>query len=209
MPRPEVTPASESVYRLLPDYMRAVDERNAFTLLAFVAAVATGHDPARVFLDTADPDTSVSGTCEPANPAAAPRRLLPWLGWLVGVDTSALDDADVREAIAAAATTQRRGTRLGIITAVTRTLTAPTPAPRVYSGSVLHPYRIAVIVDPAQCPDESASLAAAQAEKPAGALLELHLIEGVVIADLAAAYPTITALMTALPDAIDVATWTP
>jgi hypothetical protein len=209
MPRPEVTPATESLYRLLPDYARAVDESNAFTLLAFAAAIATGHDPARAFLDTADPDTSVSGTCEPADPAAAQRRLLPWLGWLVGVDTSALDDADVREAIATAATSQRRGTRLGIITAVTRTLSTPTPAPRVYSGSVLHPYRIAVIVTPAQCPDEPAALAAALTEKPAGAVLDLHLIDGVVIADLAAAFPTITALMTALPDAIDVATWTP
>jgi hypothetical protein len=218
MTRPAVSPAAESTYRLLPDYVRAGDEDAAWTVLAFTAAISTGLDPARALLDASDPDTSVSGTCEPVNPARADRRFLPWLGWLVGIDTSTLPAGDVRAALAAAAVTQRRGSVDAIAAAVRRTLTGsrdvaviakpadpditpwaydtanPYDSARRYDGGVTDPYLIVVITKAAQTPDEPATLAAALTEKPAGMNLELRALTAATYNDLSSRYGTYSAM---------------
>lgn len=204
--------------RLLPDYVRVADERGDGTLEAFAGAIATGADPARAFLDAADPDTSVSGTCEPVNPARASRALLPWLGWLVGIDTSALPAADVRSVLGQAASSQRRGSVDAIAAAVARTLTGsrdveviakpadPDITPwdydtanaydntRRYDGGVTDPWLIVVITKTAQTPDSVATLAAAVSEKPAGMQLELRTLDGSTYADLVTRYGTYDAM---------------
>lgn len=77
--------AGAMLYRLLPDYMRADDAAGDGTVAAILGAAGAGLQPAVDLLTLADPDTSVTGRCELADPYAVPRRMLPWLGWLAGV----------------------------------------------------------------------------------------------------------------------------
>lgn len=216
MTAPTVSTATQQVYRLLPDYAHAADEGTDWTLLAFTGATAVGLDKAVDLLHAIDPATSITGTCEIVNPDAAPRAFLPWLGWLVGIDTTVLADADVRGVIRDAVTSQRRGSVPAMAAAVRRTLTGSKdvtiltkpPDPdypswdynqasedydadvRRYDGGITDPWLIIVVTKTAQTPDENATLFAATSEKPAGVMLELQTLSGMTYAELAAAYPT-------------------
>lgn len=188
MTRPAVHPVVEQVYRLLPDYMRSADEMESvdYTALRYVAGAAAGLEKAAGFLTIVDPDTSVTGTCELVNAAACPRPYLGWLGWLVGIDTSVIPDADVRDAVGNAAATQRRGSKGSISDVVQRTLTGSRSC-RVYVNlSGTEPYLITVITTTSQTPDPAASLLAALGEKPAGADLELQTVSNAAYAEIAA-----------------------
>ncbi len=216
MTAPPVSTAAGQVYRLLPDYAQAADESTDWTLLSFTAAAAVGLDKAVDLLGAIDPNTSVTGTCEIVNPDAAPRAFLPWLGWLVGIDTTVLADADVRSVIRDSVTSQRRGSVDAIAAAVRRTLTGSKdvtiltkpPDPdfptwdynqasedynadvRRFDGGITDPWLIIVVTKTAQTPDTTATLLAATGEKPAGVLLELQTLTGMTYAELSAAYPT-------------------
>lgn len=197
MPAPTLHPAAEQAYRLLPDYMRAADPGTDWTLARFTGAAAVGLEKPHEFLTLVDPDTSVTGTCELVNAAAVPRAYLAWLGWLVGVDTSTIPDADVRDAVGNAATSQRRGSLESIRDAVQRTLTGSKSC-RVYSNlSGVDPYLIEVITLTSDTPSPAASLAAALTEKPAGVNLTLATAAGPVWADAVATYATWNALVAA------------
>ena len=197
MPAPTLHPAAEQAYRLLPDYMQAADPDTDWTLARFTGAAAVGLERPNEFLTLVDPDTSVTGTCELVNAAAVPRAYLAWLGWLVGVDTSVIPDADVRDAVGNAAASQRRGSSAAIIDAVQRTLTGSRYV-RVYSnGSGVDPYLITVLTLVAETPDTVASLAAAWTEKPAGVDLELTAVTGPTWADATSTYSDWDAVTTA------------
>lgn len=199
--------ASDQVWRLLPDYMRDADVSGV--LRAYVGGAAVGLDRAAAFLAMVDPATSVSGTCEPVNPAAAPRAWLPWLGWLLGIDVSAIPDAEVRATIAAATGAHRRGSVGAIKSAVQRTLTGGRSCRVHYNLSGTEPYLITVVTVAAQTPDPAASLAAALTEKPAGIDLLLEVVTGSTWDELAGAYPTWNDVPAALPTWDDVAAWIP
>jgi phage tail P2-like protein len=176
MTRPTVHAGIEQVYRLLPDFIRAADENNDYTVLRYLGGAAISTRTAVEVVTSTDPDTSVTGTSEMVNPSAAPRSYLGWLGWLVGIDVSTIDDPYVRDAIANATATQRRGSASAIRAVVQRTLTGSKNC-RVYttlSGS--DPYLITVVTTTSQTPSESATLAAAWTEKPAGMDLELTTV---------------------------------
>lgn len=188
MTAPVIHAAAEQVYRLLPDYVQAVDEGTDWTLRRYTGAAAVGLEKCNEFLTLVDPATSVTGTCELVNASAAPRAYLPWLGWLVGVDVAAIADPYVRDAVGNASRTQRRGTSGAIIDAVQRTLTGSKYV-RVYSNvSGVDPYLLTVLTLTAETPDAGAALAAAWSEKPAGVNLELQTVSGPTWADAIVAY---------------------
>lgn len=197
------------VWRLLPDYVREDDDGTLETFLG--KATLAGMAPALRIADVADPDTSVTGTAELANPAAAPRAWLRWLGYLVGINLDNIADANKRAAIADSATLQRRGSVRAIIRATQQTLTGSKSC-RVYwnlSGS--DPYLLTVVTLTSQTPSTVATLAAAWQEKPAGIDLELQTSAGALYSELATAYTgdTYATLAADFTDYDDLGDWTP
>ncbi len=209
MTRPVVHPTAEQAYRLFPDYMRAHDIGTDWMLLRFIAAAATPLDRAGEFLAIADPDTSVTGTCEIVNAAAAPRRYLPWLGWLVGIDTAALPDPDVRAAILNSTETQRRGSMNALRTAIARTLTGSKSVRIYWNITGTDPYLLSVLTLTAETPDAGATLAAAWTEKPAGIALELNTVAGSIWNEVVAEYATWNDVVAAHATWDALVAWTP
>ena len=201
------TQLREYVWRLLPDYVRGDDDGTLEGFLGSATVASLG--PALRIADVADPDTSITRTAELANPAAAPRAWLRWLGYLVGINVDTIADADKRSAIADSSTLQRRGSARAIIRAVQQTLTGSRSC-RVYwnlSGS--NPFLLTVVTATAQTPDTVATLDAAWAEKPAGVDLELQVVSGATYDELAAAFPTYDDLSAEFATYDDVSTWVP
>jgi phage tail P2-like protein len=206
------TPRTEAqvesyVYRLLPDYIRDADAGTLSTFLGKATASAMG--PALRLADVGDPDTSVTGTAELSNPAAAPRTWLAWLAWLVGIDLANIPDAEKRTAISESSTLQRRGSKRSIIRATQRELTGSKSC-RVYwnlTGS--DPYEITVVTLTSQTPDSAAALAAAVTEKPAGVDMVLQDVAGATYAELAVEYADYDAVDAAFTDYDDLASWVP
>lgn len=195
------------VWRLLPDYVREDDNGDLETFLGKATLSAMG--PTLRITDVGDPDTSVTGTAELANPAAAPRSWLRWLGYLVGINLDTIADADKRSAIADSATLQRRGSVRAIIRATQQTLTGSRSC-RVYwnlDGS--SPYLLTVVTLTTQTPDTVATLAAAVTEKPAGVDLELQTTTGALYSEVAAAHTDYDDLASSFTDYDDLGDWTP
>ena len=195
------------VWRLLPDYVREDDNGNLETFLG--RATLSAMAPTLRIADVADPDTSVTGTAELANPAAAPRAWLRWLGYLVGINLDNIADADKRSAIADSATLQRRGSVRAIIRATQQTLTGSRSC-RVYwnlSGS--DPYLLTVVTLTTQTPDSAATLAAAITERPAGIDVDLQTTTGALYSELAAEYTDYLDLASSFTDYDDLGDWTP
>lgn len=195
------------VYRLLPDYVRDDDTGTLATFLGKATATAMG--PALRLADQGDPDTSVTGTAELANPDAAPRTWLRWLAWLVGINLDNIADANKRAAISESSTLQRRGSKRAIIRATQPTLSGSQSC-RVYwnlSGS--DPYVITVVTLTAQTADSNATLAAAETEKPAGVDMQLQTVAGATYAELAVEYADYDAVAAAFTDYDDLAAWVP
>jgi hypothetical protein len=209
MTRPVVHPTAEQAYRLLPDYMRADDIGTDWTLLRYVAAASVALDQAGDFLTITDPATSVTGTCEIVNAAAAPRRYLPWLGWLVGIDTSALPDPDVRAAILNSTETQRRGSMNALETAIARTLTGSKNIRIYWNLTSTDPYLLSVVTLTSETPDPAASLSAAWTEKPAGIDLELNTVIGSIWTEVVAEYATWNDVVAAHSTWNSLVIWTP
>ena len=205
-PRTEAQ-VEEYVYRLLPDYIRDAD---AGTLATFLGkATASGMGPALRLADQGDPDTSVTGTAELANPAAAPRTWLSWLAWLVGIDLTGIPDAERRTAISLSSSLQRRGSKRSIIRATQRTLTGSKSCRVYWNLSTTDPYLITVVTLTAQTPDGVDTLAAALTEKPAGIDLELQTVTGAIYDELAAEYADYDAVAAAFTDYDDLGDWVP
>ena len=205
-PRTEAQ-VEEYVYRLLPDYIRDAD---AGTLATFLGkATAAGMGPALRLVDVGDPDTSVTGTAELANPDAAPRTWLRWLGWLVGIDLDTIPDAEKRAAISQSSSLQRRGSKRAIIRATQRELTGSKSCRVYWNLSGTDPYVITVVTLTAQTPDTVAALAAAVTEKPAGIDLILQDVTGATYAELAAEYADYDAVAAAFDDYDDLGDWVP
>lgn len=209
MTRPTATAATEQAYRLLPDFVRNADDATDYTLLRWLAGPGTGLDTSLSFLTMVDPDTSVTGTCELVNAAACPRPYLGWLGWLVGVDTTLIADAYVRDAVGNAARTQRRGSLGAIKDAVQRTLTGSRNVRAYINVSGTDPYLITVVTVTFQTPDPIAALEAAWSEKPAGCDLELQIVEGATYSELAANFPDYDAVDTAFDTYADLSQYIP
>lgn len=209
MTRPLVHPSAEQSYRLLPDFMRAADEPTDYTALKVTAAGSVAMEKALDFLTIVDPATSVTGTCELVNAAACPRPYLPWLGWLIGIDTTQIADQFVRDALLNASTAQRRGTVGAIRDVVERTLTGSRYC-RVYSNlGGANPYRITVITLTSETPDTGETLAAAEGEKPAGMEIELQTVAGSVWNTVVAEYDTWSDVTAAQDTWNDLTTWLP
>jgi len=189
------SPGLDMTWDRLPDYVTAADGDNG-TLFKWLGSIAAQLDPALRILDSADPNTSVSGTCEIANAAMAPRSSDPnanwlgWLGWLVGIDTTSIGAPYVRAAVTAAITTQRRGSIGAMRDAIKRTLTGGQSVRIYVNVTGTDPWVINVITTTSQTPDEAATLAAAMSEKPAGAVLDLTVTEGSIYLEIAADFDT-------------------
>ena len=205
-PRTEAQ-VEEYVYRLLPDYVRDDDAGTLATYLGKSTAASIG--PALRLADIGDPDTSVTGTAELANPDAAPRTWLAWLGWLVGIDLDTIPDAEKRAAISESSSLQRRGSKRAIIRATQRELTGSKSCRVYWNLSGTDPYLITVVTLTAQTPDSVAALAAAVTEKPAGIDLDLQTVTGATYAELAAEYADYDAVAAAFPDYDDLGDWVP
>lgn len=184
MTAPTVHPAAEQTYRLLPDFMRAADDTTNYTAKRLIGAASVALEKPNELLTIADPDTSVTGTCEVVNAAAAPRSWLGWLGWLVGIDTSQIADPYVRDAVGNAARTQRRGSRGSIRDVVQRTLTGSKSCRVYWNLSGTDPYLITVVTITSQTANPVATLEAAHSEKPAGLDLELQVTDGFTYAEV-------------------------
>lgn len=197
------------VWRILPDYVRADDNGDLATFLGKATLSAMG--PALRIVDSADPDTSVSGTAELANPAAAPRSWLRWLGYLVGINIDGIPDADKRAAIADSVTLQRRGSERAIIRATQQTLTGSRSCRVYWNISGTDPYLLTVVTLTSQTPDSVATLAAALSEKPAGMSLDVQDTTGATYDELALEYASddYDTLAADFTDYDDLAEWTP
>lgn len=219
--------ADTYITRLLPEYVRRDDDG---TLATYLAGVGTALAPALRTVDLADPDTSVSGSAELANPAAAPRSWLSWLAYLAGIDVTGLADADVRQAIADSVAGQRRGSVASITRAVRRTLTGARSVAVVqgvqvtgsdyeqttdydvddeYDGIQPDPYKLVVITITSQTPDSAATLAAALTEKPAGLDLEVQTVAASTYQDIKTAFVTYQSVKTAFDTYVDMVAWKP
>jgi hypothetical protein len=193
------SPGLDLTWDRLPDYIIAADDP-LFTLRKWLGGVAGQLDPALLILNQADPNTSLSGTCEIANPAMAPRSSDPnsnwlgWLGWLVGIDTTGIDPQFVRQTVSDAVTAQRRGSMGAMVAAIKRTLTGSASV-RIYVNITgTDPWLINVITTTSQTPDEAVTLAAAMSEKPAGAILDLTTTDGSIYLEIAANFDDYTEL---------------
>lgn len=195
------------VWRLLPDYVREDDNGDLETFLGKATLSAMG--PTLRIADVGDPDTSVTGTAELANPAAAPRSWLRWLGYLVGINLDNIADADKRSAIADSATLQRRGSVRAIIRATQQTLTGSRSCRVYWNLSGVDPYLLTVVTLTTQTPDSVATLAAAVTEKPAGVDLELQTTTGALYSELAASFTDYDDLDSSFTDYDDLGDWTP
>lgn len=194
-------------FRLLPDYVREDDDGTLADWLGYATTASLG--PALRLADIADPDTSVTGTAEIANPAAAPRPWLLWLAWLTGLDISAVPDAEKRAAVAQATSLRRRGSRRSIVRAAQRTLTGSKSC-RIYANlSGTDPYVVTLVTLISQTPDTVATLAAAETEKPAGIEIQLLTVTGATYTELAANYADYDAVDAAFTDYDDLAAWVP
>lgn len=201
--------AGAMLYRLLPDYIRSADEAGDGTVGAILGAAGAGLQPAVDLLTLADPATSVTGGCELADPWAAPRWALEWLGWLIGVPTTGIPAVDLRATLADAASVRRGGSIGAIHAAAQRTLTGSRKV-RVYSNlSGTDPYLITVITATSQTPNPVATLAAVWDEKPAGVDLQLQVIAGSTYDELAAAWPTYSDLAAEFATYDDMTSWIP
>lgn len=201
------TQLRDYVFRLLPDYVRNDDDG---TLLSFLgSATLSAMGPSLRLVDVGDPDTSVTGTAELANPAAAPRSWLRWLGWLVGINIDTIPDDEKRAAIANASSLQRRGSKRSIIRATQRTLTGSKSCRVYWNLSGVDPYLITVVTLTAQTPDNTDTLAAAFIEKPAGVDLELQVVTGAVYSELAANFTDYDELTSTFVDYDELADYIP
>lgn len=150
MTRPTVGDVTENAYARLPLFVREDDEGLDYPLLAWLSAALDQADSSATMLAICDPDQSTSGTVELTNPYYCPAAWLPWLGWLVGLNTSTtlivttdyeseisyqearsysgdyvseLSKSTIRDTIANYGTTRLRGSRAAIAFAVQKTLT--------------------------------------------------------------------------------------
>lgn len=194
-------------YRLLPDYIRDSDDGTLATFLGNATEASIG--PALRIADVGDPDTSVTGTAELANPDAAPRTWLAWLAWLVGIDLDTIPDAEKRAAISQASSLQRRGSVRAIIRATQRSLTGSKSCRIYWNLSGTEPYLLTVVTLTAQTPDSVAALAAAWGEKPSGVDLEVQTSAGATYQELSVAYASYNAIAAAFTNYDDLAAWVP
>lgn len=208
MPRTDAD-LRDYVFRLLPDYVRKDDNGTLATFLGYSTTAAMG--PALHLADIADPDTSVSGTAEIANPTVAPRPWLLWLAWMLGLDIAALPTNEQRDAVPQAALLRQRGTQAAIRRAVQRTLTGSKSCRIYWNLSTTDPYLITVVTLTSQTPDSVATLAAALTEKPAGMDLDVQDTTGATYDELALEYTgqDYTDLAGDFTDYDDLADWTP
>ena len=208
--RPDVHPAAERIYRLLPDYVRSADEATEYTALRLVSALAVSNERSTDMLTLADPGTSASGTCELMNAHRIPRAWLGWLGALFGVDISTWPVEIARDVVADAGAEHRSGSRTAIATAVARTLSNQVPPPRVWANlSGSDPYDITVVTNTAQTPDPVAALSAAMTEKPFGMHLQLQVVEATVLAEVEASFATLADIEAAFATLSAVEEWIP
>lgn len=185
MAAPNVTRITDLVYGRLPDYVRDADAAQDYALKRYLAALLEPNSDVVRLVDSTDPDTSVTGTCELANPAAVDSRWLPWLGWLVGIDTANLSESDRREAVAQASTLQRRGSAAALKKTIARTLTGTRSVRVFHNITGVDPYLITVLVRQSEVVDIDDTVAAALSEKPAGADLDLQqTVSAAIYADL-------------------------
>ena len=181
-----ITRTGQRLFDLLPEYVRHADTNDE--LLRFMASIGDAAYAVAKFIDDADPDTSATGTSEPVNPETTPAGWLPWLGWLMGVQTAGLDTTAARWYLSRVGA-QAHGSAAGIEAAVQATLSG-TRFCQVTTAVGGDPWAIEVQVDSSEVTDSAATLAAALREKPAGANLTLTSSTPVTYDDLDTAYTT-------------------
>jgi len=128
------------------------------------------------------------------DPLRCPKDALPWLGQFVGVQVNtALSEADQRNQII-----QRngwsRGTVGAMVAALAATLTGTKSITVIERDSSVVPslpaYGISLYSRTSETPNSAASLAAVQAAKPAGLVLNYVVLPNATYGDLFSAYAT-------------------
>lgn len=177
------------LFDLLPDYVRDADDG---TLRSWLTAVGDANAPVEAFINASDPDTSVSGTSEPVNPAACPAGWLGWLGWLTGVDVGGLSVSQARWLLSQSGA-QAHGSAGSMRLAVQATLTG-TRFCQVTTHVGGDPWAMGVQVLSSEVADSALTLAVALREKPAGVVLTLSSSAPVTYDDVDAGYADYAAL---------------
>lgn len=168
---------TRSAWDLLPDYVRAADERLADPhtdtgfLRRWLEALTSQADVAMDAVDAIDPVTNPTGRSCAELPATAPARLVPFLALVAGM----LPDYDgvpvdlVRQMLAVPPGSRRRGSTGAMAASVALTLTG-TQTVEVQSHVGGDMWHMRVLVVEGEMPDLEATTAAALREKPAGVL---------------------------------------
>ena len=171
---------TRSAWDLLPDYVRAADERLADPhtdtgfLRRWLEALTCQADGAMDAVDALDPVTNPTGRSCAELPATAPAPLVPFLALVAGM----LPDYDgvpvdlVRQMLAVPPGTRRRGSTGAMAASVALTLTgSQTVEIQAHVGGNM--WHMRVLVVEGEMPDLEATTAAAMREKPAGVVLEV------------------------------------
>lgn len=197
-------------FRLLPDHIRAADDRTGDLDAFLTAAWAGGMAPALQFLTASDPDVGPAPirwadfgvawdspdwtwvghpdaeparTSHPVDPAYSPAAWLPWLARLMGADITGLTDEQARWYLA------RRGrsavgSEQGIKDAVAATLSGA----RAVTITTPSTWEMTITVDAAEVLDSAVTLAVARRNKPSGVRLTVTTSTLVTLADIDAGY---------------------
>lgn len=197
-PLPErVHPTTLRVYLELPLAYRDADEQLGWPLLAWLSLLL---DQAGEIVDTVDRiditgDTDTAEVSELVAPDLADADWLPWLAQHVGVRPAGLSAAALRDAIKAATSGYRVGTKAAISDAARAALTG-TQFVKVFDHSVANPgdggaWDVLIVTRAEETASGAAVLAAvlAAGAKPAGVVLHQRSYSASWTA-MTTAYPT-------------------
>lgn len=209
MTRPAATPLADELHDSLGAWGQ-LDAENGWVALHMCIAAARGGD---LVYEIVTPQVENRGPWETLlDVEHCPAPLLPWLAQWVGVDPAGLvglDEQAQRDFVRDAAS-WRRGTPAALVGAGRPTLTgSQLVALRERDGGA---YKLTVITYEAQTPDEAETRRRFLSQKPAGLVMTYRVDPGWSIgemetaydsqdlSDLEAAYATLGALESNLPD---------
>lgn len=180
MPRPtDVSETGERLYEEL-EPLALEDEANDWALLVLCGAFGLQWQPITDL--TGDAEDGTPGWGSLLDIDNCPDRYLPHLGMYVGTRLDGITDPVTQREAVRSHNNFQRGTRAALIAEVQETLTG-TQTVRVLERNE-GAYRLTVITDPTETPDETATLAAILRQKPGGIVLEYYTSVGTTIDEL-------------------------